>query len=66
MLGYFVGPQPMDLDFWPGAVAMVMLATLTAVLVTISGRSVWFAGVLVLMVYLMFAIALYLLPPQQT
>ena len=64
LLSYFVGPQPMDLNFWPGAVKMVMLATLTAVLVTISGRSAWFVGMLVLMVYLMFATALYLLPPQ--
>jgi Ca2+:H+ antiporter len=66
LLSYFVGPQPMDLDFWPGAVTMVMLATITAVLVTISGRSAWFVGVLVLIVYLMFAAALYLLPPQGT
>jgi len=54
----------MDLNFWPGAVAMVFLATLTATLVTNSGRSAWFVGVLVLIVYLMFATALYLLPPS--
>ena len=29
-----------------------------------SGRSTWFVGVLVLMVYLIFAMTLYLLPPQ--
>jgi Ca2+:H+ antiporter len=33
-------------------------------LVTNSGRSAWFGGVLVLMVYLIFAMTLYLLPPQ--
>jgi Ca2+:H+ antiporter len=66
LLSYFIGPTPMDLNFWPGAVAMVLLATLTAALVTNSGRSAWFVGVLVLIVYLMFATALYLLPPQQT
>jgi Ca2+:H+ antiporter len=54
----------MDLDFWPGAVAMVFLATLTSTLVTNSGRSAWFLGICVVMVYLMFAAALYLLPPQ--
>jgi len=64
LLTYFVGPAPMDLNFWPGAVAMVFFATLTAVLVTNSGRSTWFVGVLALMVYLMFATALYLLPPK--
>ena len=66
LLSYFVGPTPMDLSFWPGAVAMVFFATLTATLVTNSGRSTWFTGVLVLIVYLMFATALYLLPPAQT
>jgi Ca2+:H+ antiporter len=33
-------------------------------LATNSGRSAWFVGVLVLMVYLVFAMALYLLPPR--
>ena len=53
----------MDLQFWPGAVVMMLVATLTAALVTNSGRSAWFVGVLVLMVYLIFAMTLYLLPP---
>src|SRR5262249_25221390 len=60
------GPAPMDLNFWPGAVAMVLFATLTASLVTASGRSAWFVGVLAIMVYLIFATALYLLPPTGT
>lgn len=61
---YFVGPAPMDLQLWPGVVMMIFVATLTASLVTNSGRSAWFVGVLLLMVYLVFAMALYLLPPQ--
>jgi Ca2+:H+ antiporter len=65
LLSLLLGPAPMDLNFWPGAVAMVLLATITAALVTNSGRSAWFVGVLVLMVYLMFATTLYLLPPQK-
>jgi Ca2+:H+ antiporter len=63
LLSYFIGPTPMDLNLWPGAVAMILFATLTASLVTASGRSTWFVGVLAIMVYLMFATALYLLPP---
>jgi Ca2+/H+ antiporter len=51
------------LNLWPGAVAMILFATLTASLVTTSGRSAWFVGVLAIMVYLIFATALYLLPP---
>lgn len=63
LLSYVLGPTPMDLRFWPGAVVMVLVATLTAALVTNGGRSTWFVGVLVLMVYLIFAMTLYLLPP---
>ena len=63
LLSYTLGPAPMDLRFWPGAVVMMLLATLTAFLVTNSGRAAWFVGVLVLMVYLIFAMTLYLLPP---
>jgi Ca2+:H+ antiporter len=63
LLSLFVGPAPMDLDFWPGAVTMVFLATITAALATNSGRSAWFVGALAIMVYLVFATALYLLPP---
>ena len=64
LLSYFIAPTPMDLRFWPGAVVMVIIATLTAVLVTNSGRSAWFVGVLLLMVYLIFAMTLYLMPPR--
>jgi len=64
LVSYFIGPMPMDLQFWPGAVVMMLIAALTASLVTNSGRSTWFIGVTVLMVYLIFAMTLYLLPPR--
>jgi Ca2+:H+ antiporter len=64
LLSYLIGPSPMDLQFWPGAVVMVLISTITAAFVTNGGRSTWFVGVLVLMVYLIFALTLYLLPPQ--
>lgn len=64
LLSYVLGPQPMDLQFWPGAVVMMLIATMTAALVTSSGRSTWFVGVFVVMVYLVFAMTLYLLPPR--
>jgi Ca2+:H+ antiporter len=63
LISYVIGPAPMDLRFWPGAVVMMFIASLTASLVTNSGRSAWFVGVLVLMVYLIFAMTLYLMPP---
>jgi Ca2+:H+ antiporter len=60
---YFVGPAPMSLEFWPGAVVMMMFAALSATLIAGSGRAAWFSGVLMLGVYLVFAMTLYLLPP---
>ena len=64
LLSYVIGPAPMTLQFWPGAVIMMLIATITASLVTNSGRSAWFVGCLVTVVYLIFALTLYLMPPQ--
>jgi len=64
LLSYVIGPRPMDLQFWPGAVVMVLIATLTAAFVTNSGRSTWFVGALILMVYSIFAMTLFLMPPR--
>jgi Ca2+:H+ antiporter len=63
-LSYVLGPTPMTLHFWPAAVLMVLIAIVTATLVTNSGRSAWFIGVFVLNVYVIFAVTLYLLPAQ--
>ncbi len=64
LTSYLIGPAPMDLHFWPGAIVMILIATLTATFVTNTGRSAWLVGVLVLMVYLIFAMTLYLMPPN--
>ena len=64
LLSYVLGPAPMDLRFWPGAVVMMLIATITASAVTNTGRSAWFVGFLLLMVYLIFAMTLFLLPPK--
>ena len=43
LLSYVMGPAPMDLQFWPGAVVMMLIATLTAALGTNAGarRGSW-------------------------
>lgn len=64
LLSYVLGPTPMTLQFWPGAVFMVFTAALVALLISLSGRSAWFIGVLILSVYAVFAITFYLLPAQ--
>src|SRR3954451_15532444 len=63
LLSYVIGPKPMDLQFWPGAVTMVMVSALTASFITISGRSAWFIGALLLLIYAIFALTLYVVPP---
>jgi Ca2+:H+ antiporter len=63
LLSYVVGPKPMDLQFWPGAVTMVMISTVTATFVTNSGRSAWFIGALLIFIYAIFAMTLYMVPP---
>ena len=63
LASFAIGPAPMDLQLWPGAVVMVLIASMTAALVTNSGRSAWFVGILLLWVYAIFAMTLYLLPP---
>jgi Ca2+:H+ antiporter len=60
LLSYVLGPTPMDLQFWPGAVVMVFVATLAAAFVTSGGRSAWFVGALLILVYAVFATTLYL------
>jgi Ca2+:H+ antiporter len=64
LLSYVIGPAPMDLLFWPGAVVMVLIATMTATLATNGGHSAWFIGVMLLMVYAFFGLTLFLLPPE--
>jgi len=64
LLSYVIGPAPMNLQFWPGAVVMMLIAAMTASLMTNGGHSAWFVGVLLLTVYLIFAMTLYLLPPR--
>lgn len=64
LCSYLIGPMPMNLNFWPSAVVMLLIAVLSAALVTNSGKSAWFIGVLLMMVYGVFAMTLYLLPPR--
>jgi Ca2+:H+ antiporter len=63
LLSYVIGPTPMDLRFWPGAVVMVFIATVVAAFIISGGGSAWFVGVLLMLVYAVFAITLCLIPP---
>ncbi len=63
LLSLVIAPVPLDLRFWPGAVLMVIVSTLAVFLMTSGGMSAWYVGVLLLILYLIFAMTLYLLPP---
>lgn len=62
LLGIWIAPGPIDLHFSTGAIIMVIVSTLTVFLVANSGRSTWFIGVMLLVVYATFAMTLYVLP----
>jgi len=64
LLSYVIGPHPMDLQFWPGAVTMVMISAVVASFITNGGRSAWFVGALLVFIYVIFAMTLYVLPPR--
>ena len=49
-----------------GAVVMMLIDTVTAGFITSGGRSAWFVGVLLMLVYTIFAMTLYLLPAEGT
>ena len=59
----FIAPAPMTLHFWPGAVATILISTFAVSFVANTGRSSWFAGVQLLVIYFTFAMTLYLIPP---
>jgi Ca2+:H+ antiporter len=63
LVSYVIGPKPMNLQFWPGAVTMVRIAAVTFCFITNSGRSAWFIGALLLFIYAIFAMTLYVIPP---
>jgi Ca2+:H+ antiporter len=65
LLSHVIGPAPMGLQFWPGAVVMMLVAALTTRFVASGGRSAWFLGVLLLTVYVIFALTLYVVPPAE-
>ncbi|MBB3656944.1 Ca2+:H+ antiporter [Rhizobium sp. BK650] len=63
LVSYFIGPEPMTLQFWRGAVTMMIVATLAATLLSNGGRGAWYAGVMALALYGIFAFTLFVLPP---
>jgi Ca2+:H+ antiporter len=61
-LSYIMAPQPMDLVFTRGEVLAVILSTFMVAFAAGDGRSNWFMGAQLLVVYLILAVAFYFTP----
>jgi len=62
LLSYFIAPQPFHLDFNARLLGFLLLSVILGVLVSGDGRSNWFKGVQLLVLYFMLAATLYLIP----
>jgi Ca2+:H+ antiporter len=59
-MSYFVGATPLDLVFRPGAVVLMFFSVVIMAQLASDGRSTWFKGALLLVVYTILAAAIYL------
>jgi Ca2+:H+ antiporter len=62
LLSYAVAPQPLELSFGRAEMGSLFLAVLIGALVSVDGRSNWYKGVQLIMVYLIIASLFYFLP----
>jgi Ca2+:H+ antiporter len=62
LLSYWISPVPMDLHFSAPAVSMILLSTFGINTILSSKHTTWYTGVLLLSIYIIFAITLYLVP----
>jgi Ca2+:H+ antiporter len=59
---YFVGPEPFQLSFTPGGVALLFISVIIGAFVATGGSGNWYKGVQLLALYLMIALLLYFAP----
>ena len=62
LLSGFIAPQPLELSFSRAEIGTLFLAVLIAAIVSGDGRSNWYKGVQLTLVYAMIAILFYFLP----
>jgi Ca2+:H+ antiporter len=59
---YFIGPQPLNLAFSRIQVGALFLAVLMGIIVVSDGKSNWYKGVQLIVIYLIIAILLFFMP----
>jgi Ca2+:H+ antiporter len=62
LLSYAVAPQPLELSFGRAELGSLFLAVLIGALVTGDGRTNWYKGVQLIMVYVIMAFLFYFMP----
>ena len=58
----FIAPKPLELSFSRAEIGILFLSVLVGAIVVGDGRSNWYKGVQLIMVYAMIAILFYFLP----
>jgi Ca2+:H+ antiporter len=58
----FIAPQPLELSFSRAEIGTLFLGVLIGVIVAGDGRSNWYKGIQLMLVYVMIAILFYFLP----
>jgi Ca2+:H+ antiporter len=62
LMSYAVSPQPLELSFGRAELGSLFLAVLIGALVSADGRSNWYKGVQLIMVYVIIASLFYFMP----
>lgn len=62
LFSYFIGPQPLNLTFGRVELGVLFLAVLMGIVVASDGKSNWFKGVQLIIVYLIIAILFFFMP----
>ncbi|RIL12596.1 MAG: cation transporter, partial [Proteobacteria bacterium] len=61
---YFIAPRPFHLIFNPQLLGFLLLSVLLSAIIAGDGRSNWYKGVQLIVLYLLLALTLYLLPAK--
>jgi Ca2+:H+ antiporter len=62
LASYFIAPQPLELSFGRAEVGALMMAVLIGAVVSGDGRSNWYKGVQLIIVYVIIALMFYFMP----
>lgn len=62
LMSYFIGPQPMNLTFGRVELGALFLAVLMGIMIANDGKSNWYKGVQLIVIYLIIGILFYFMP----